>query len=109
MLLPDNLRSIIQGGDVIKALSEVLGIPIDAVKGAERVIAKALLDFFPTVTLSDGCRVSVLMGGFASGKNITYPLAIKCKVIGYSLNVNKCPIASKLISKALSTSLLSNW
>ena len=86
-------------GSLIHSIAEYLGVSIDDVRSAERVIAKALLDYLPSIRLRDGCKVVALLTGDQSIKASPTILAIKCRMRGYSLN-GDCPIALSLIHKA---------
>ncbi|MGC8584179.1 MAG: transcriptional regulator, partial [Thermoproteus sp.] len=71
------------GNDVVSAIAQHLSVPPEMVRKAERVIARAILEFFPSVRLPDGCRV-VLMPHGEYGARLT-ALAAHCKVYGYTL------------------------
>ncbi len=94
VLLPDNLKIGMKPLDLV--ISETLNTSLESVRKAERVIAKALLELLPTVTLSDGCKAALLIEG--ADKPIVKPVAIKCRINGYTLRLN-CPILTSLISK----------
>jgi hypothetical protein len=92
----DNNKSI------INFIAEDLGLPIDEVKATERVIAKALLEYLPTITLRDGCKVALLLKGDQSRKVTIVKVAMKCRIHGYKLGID-CPIANSLISRLFLT------
>ncbi|MGC8542453.1 MAG: hypothetical protein ACP5NQ_00825 [Vulcanisaeta sp.] len=84
---------------IIYSIAEYLGTTVDEVRSAERIIAKALIDYLPSIRLSDGCRAIVLLTGDQSVRSTLTILAIKCRIRGYSLN-SDCPIALSLVHKA---------
>ncbi len=86
------------------SIAEYLGVSIDEVKQAERVIAKALLELLPVVTLNDGCKAALLIEE-SSGKPFVKPVAIKCRINGYALRLN-CPILTSIMNKG---NLLKNF
>ena len=94
-LLPDSLRIGTKSLDLV--ISETLNTPLDFVRRAERVIAKALLELLPVVTLSDGCKAALIIEDSA-GKPVIRPVAVKCRVNGYTLRPN-CPILMAMINK----------
>ncbi|CCC80722.1 transcriptional regulator [Thermoproteus tenax] len=75
------------GYDVVDMIAQHLGVPTEMVKRAERVIAKAILEFFPSIRLPDGCRSVVIPHG-EYGLKLT-PLAAYCRASGYTLGL-KC-------------------
>jgi hypothetical protein len=85
---------------IMNFIAENLDLPIDKVKVAERVIAKALLEYLPTITLRDGCKVALLLQGDQSRKVTIVKAAMKCRIHGYKLGID-CPIANSLISRIL--------
>ncbi|MGC8544259.1 MAG: hypothetical protein ACP5NQ_09985, partial [Vulcanisaeta sp.] len=99
-LLPEPLNSLGNNKSLINVIAENLEVPIEKVLKAERVIAKALLEFLPAITLKDGCRVAVLLQGDQSRKITLIRVAMKCKVHGYKLGID-CPIANSLISRLI--------
>jgi hypothetical protein len=68
------------------------------VRKAERVIARAILDFFPSVRLPDGCRV-VLMPHGEYGVRMT-ALASHCKIYGYTLSL-RCDAGRALVAQMI--------
>ncbi|WP_446753068.1 hypothetical protein [Vulcanisaeta sp. JCM 16161] len=94
-LLPDNLKIGSKPLDLV--ISETLNVPIELVRRAERVIARALLELLPVVTLGDGCKAALLIEEVA-GKPVLRPVAVKCRVNGYTLRPN-CPILSSIINR----------
>lgn len=85
-------------GSLIHLIAEYLEVGMDEVRSAERVIAKALLDYLPSIRLRDGCKAVVLLTGEQSIGASPTILAIKCRIRGYSLS-GDCPIALSLIRK----------
>lgn len=96
-VLPDGINN--GRISLIHSIAEYLGVSVDEVRQAERIIAKALLDYLPSVRLRDGCRAVVVLTGDQSIRASPTVLAIKCRIKGYSLN-SDCPVALSLIHKA---------
>ncbi|WP_243669724.1 hypothetical protein [Vulcanisaeta sp. JCM 16161] len=96
-ILPENISN--GRISLIHSIAEYLGVSENEVRSAERVIAKALLDYLPSVRLKDGCRAVVTLTGDQSIKASPTILAIKCRIKGYSLN-SDCPVALSLIRRA---------
>jgi len=101
-ILQRPLHIINNNKSIINFIAEDLGLPIDKVKAAERVIAKALLEYLPTITLRDGCKVALLLQGDQSRKVTIVKVAMKCRIHGYKLGID-CPIANSLISRLFLT------
>ncbi|GGI87152.1 hypothetical protein [Vulcanisaeta souniana] len=95
VLLPDNLRIGTKSLDQV--IAETLNVPLELVRKAERVIAKALLELLPVVTLNDGCKAALLIEESA-GKPVVRPVAIKCRINGYALRLN-CPVLTSIMNK----------
>ncbi|WP_069807350.1 hypothetical protein [Vulcanisaeta thermophila] len=93
--------------NMIKVLMESLELPMDVVKRAERIIAKAILNQFPSLTLNDGCKVSIIIYSNQPGNAMVRILAMKCRLKGYSLS-DDCPVARTLISKLLTRAVIKN-
>lgn len=105
-LLPESLSNV-SGKSLLNAIAENLGVPVDKVSSAERVIAKALLDFLPTITLKDGCKIAVLLQGDQTRKVSLVGVAMKCRMRGYKLGVD-CPLGKLLLNKLLQAQLRTN-
>ncbi len=91
LILPEKFKK----KPVREAISEYIGDEA-LVKPAERVIAKAILELFPTVTLKDGCEAALMIWG-RQGDAIRYrTLALRCRIHGYTLG--ECPVANNLIN-----------
>jgi hypothetical protein len=101
-ILQRPLHIINNNKSIINFIAEDLDLPIDKVKAAERVIAKALLEYLPTITLRDGCKVALLLQGDQSRKVTIVKVAMKCRIHGYKLGID-CPIANSLISRLFLT------
>ena len=98
IILPDKLKK----KPMIDAIGDFIN-DMQLVKASERVIAKALLEFFPTITLNDGCEAAIAIWG-QQNRGIRYRvLALKCRMHGYTLG--ECPVASNLIGMMLSSHL----
>ena len=94
VLLPPNFG----GRNIAKVIAQHLSVPVEMVEKAERVIARALLEFFPSVKLPDGCRVVVVLHG-EYGARLSV-LAAHCKVYGYTLGL-KCEAGKALLAEAI--------
>jgi hypothetical protein len=101
-ILQRPLHIINNNKSIMNFIAENLDLPIDKVKVAERVIAKALLEYLPTITLKDGCKVALLLQGDQSRKVTIVKVAMKCRIHGYKLGID-CPIANSLISRLFLT------
>ncbi|MGC9118852.1 MAG: hypothetical protein ACP5I3_07675 [Thermoproteus sp.] len=86
------------GNDVVSAIAQHLSVPPEMVRKAERVIARAILEFFPSVRLPDGCRI-VLMPHGEYGARLT-ALAAHCKIHGYTLSL-KCGAGRVLVAQII--------
>ena len=95
VLLPDNLKMGAKPLDLV--ISETLNVPLELVRRAERVIAKALLELLPTITLSDGCKAALTVEENA-GKPMMKLVAVKCRINGYTLRLN-CPVLTAMIKR----------
>ncbi len=94
VLLPPNFG----GRNIAKVIAQHLSVPVEMVEKAERAIARALLEFFPSVKLPDGCRVVVMPQG-EYGVRLSV-LAAHCKVHGYTLGL-KCEAGKALLAEAM--------
>jgi hypothetical protein len=70
------------------------------VKSAERVIAKAIIEYFPGITLPDGCRAVIMPRGNGAGNMKIKVLAVNCKLMGYTLRPG-CPFMRDLLYSKL--------
>ncbi|MDT7870589.1 MAG: transcriptional regulator [Thermoproteus sp.] len=86
------------GNDVVAAIAQHLSVPPEMVRKAERVIARAILDFFPSVRLPDGCRV-VLMPHGEYGVRMT-ALTSHCRFHGYTLSL-RCDAGRALVAQMI--------
>lgn len=86
------------GRNVAKIVAQHLSVPVEMVEKAERVIAKALLEFFPSIKLPDGCRVVVTFQGDYGVKLSV--LASHCRTNGYTMGL-KCYVGQVLLADAI--------
>ena len=86
------------GRNVVEAIAQHLSVPIEMVEKAERVIARAILEFFPSIKLPDGCRAVVIpQGEYGAKLNV---LASYCKVKGYTLGL-RCSAGQALLADVI--------
>lgn len=97
-LLPSSLNNIGNGKHLLNAIAENLGVSSEEVSRAESVIAKALLEFLPTITLKDGCKVAVVLKGDQSRKISLMGIAMRCRIYGYKLGID-CPVIASLLNR----------
>ncbi|KUO83879.1 MAG: hypothetical protein AT716_02210 [Vulcanisaeta sp. MG_3] len=76
------------------------------VKSAERVIAKAIIEYFPGITLPDGCRAVIMPRGNGAGNMKIKVLAVNCKLMGYTLRPG-CPFMRDLLYSKLNVNFSS--
>ncbi|MFB6490109.1 MAG: MarR family transcriptional regulator [Thermoproteus sp. AZ2] len=82
--------------NVIRAIAQHLSVPVEEVMKAERIIAKAMLEFLPSVKLPDGCKTAVFLQG---EQDIDVVVAASyCKIQGYRLGLD-CALGRLAISK----------
>ncbi|MEZ0249254.1 MAG: transcriptional regulator [Thermoproteus sp.] len=92
------LPSKFGGVDIVEVIARHLSVPLEIVKKAERVIARAILEFFPSIKLPDGCKVVVMpFGEYGTRLSV---LASYCRINGYMLGL-RCSAGKVLVAEAM--------
>jgi len=76
----------------------------DLVKSAERIIARAIIEYFPGITLPDGCRAVAVSRGNDAGNMKVRVLAVNCRLMGYTLRPG-CPFIRDFLNSKLNENL----
>ncbi|MEL9990168.1 MAG: transcriptional regulator [Thermoproteus sp.] len=86
------------GVDIVEVIARHLSVPLEMVKKAERVVARAILEFFPSIRLPDGCKVVAMpFGEYGTRLSV---LASYCRINGYMLGL-RCPTGRALVADAV--------